>query len=95
MRHLLTLDGLPLVDIEVFKDDLEVSIGIAAYTLLARRVEDPDGLTVDFEFIDQLRGWYHESWRVTHEPDFQVLNILVGELLRRAADKYTLDYGHT
>lgn len=95
MRHLLTLDGLPLVDIDVCPDDLEVSIGIRAYTLLARRVVDPEGLIVDFEFIDQLRGWYHESWRVTHEPDFQVLNILVGGLLRRAADKYTLDYGHT
>ncbi len=95
MRHLLTLEDLPLVDIDVSQDDLAVSIGIRAYTLLARRVEDPEGLVVDFEFIDQLRGWYHESWRVTHEPNFQVLNLLVGDLLLRAANKYALDYGHT
>lgn len=93
MRHFLTLDGLPLVDIDVCPDDLEVSIGIHAYTLLARRVEDVDSLVEDFEFIDQLRGWYHEFWRVDHEPDFAVTSHMVARLLQLAADRYSLEYG--
>lgn len=95
MRHLLTLEGLPLVDIDVSPDDLEVSIGIRAYTLLARRVEDPEMLTKDFEYIDQLRGWYHETWRVTHEPDFAVTTELIRGLLQLAAARYNLHYGTT
>lgn len=84
-----------LVDIEIYEKDnfidLNSSVMIRGYSNLLLSQQDKEQVIADFDFISELRGWFHESYCESVD-DFTINDVIkeVTEMLNKVALRYNL-----